>query len=114
MEIKIDIDQRDIEQKIKDKATQLFSNVAHDALVRHFSNKRYISDGKVHDDKGDGLKEIEEMVENRFLDAEFRQRVDRFFEDNWVRIFEDCMTKAIQHRCNAIAFAKVKEKKSQD
>jgi hypothetical protein len=56
--------------------------------------------------KGDGLKEIEELIANRFLEPQSQQAVAAYFEDNWKRVFEECMTKALQHKANAIVFAK--------
>lgn len=58
---------------------------------------------------GDGYKEIDNLIADRFLDDKFKQEMNTLFEENWKRIFEECMTKALQHKANAIAFAKTKE-----
>jgi hypothetical protein len=62
-----------------------------------------------HIEKGDGLKQIEDFITEKFCSYEFRQRAEKFANENWERIFEECLTKALQHKANAIAFANAKD-----
>lgn len=62
---------------------------------------------------GPGTQQIEDFIVGRFIDDEGMNRyMEKFFNENFDRILEECMTAAIQHQCNRFAFQKANEKKS--
>lgn len=61
--------------------------------------------------KGPGTVEIEDMVIKKYADPEFNKKLNTFFEENWQRIFEEGMTKALHHKANGVVFSKTKEMK---
>lgn len=108
MEFKFNIDttamEKDIQAKMVDKMRMRCSS-----NVESFfdSVRTRIVDSKWEYESGDGLKQINEMIENKFLDPKFQESMDRFFDHNWEKIFEECMMRALQHKANGIAFNKV-------
>lgn len=116
MDIKIQIDVSKIQEQITRNLQKELESAAGGHVSEFFAARRmntwpdgYDSPKVIQVVKGSGLKEIEEMVANRYLDPKFQKEMADFFEENWKAIFKECMTKAIQHKANAIAFAKVKE-----
>lgn len=109
MDFKISIDSRAIEKQIDDDMKKRFALAAEKATRDIFSANRYIKEGKVIREVGAGLQEIEDRVIGKFSDPSFIKEIDAFFEENWKAIFEKAITKAIEHKANAIAFAKAKE-----
>ena len=61
--------------------------------------------------KGPGVEMIEDWLAEKFIeDSESYERLKKCFDENFDRIFNECMEKAIQHHCNAIAFKLTAEK----
>lgn len=115
MDFKFSIDQESIKKDIA-KTLEHESKIA----VRNSINA-FFKDGSEHyrtpkgeaavrKVKGIGTTEIEEMVASKFLDESFQKRLNSYFDENWERILGECMEKAIQHKANALVFAKTKEK----
>jgi len=55
-------------------------------------------------EKGLGLQQIDEAIANRFMDPRFQAHLDKFFDENWEKIYKECMTRALQHKANGVAF----------
>ena len=107
MDFKLTIDITKIESDLKEQLTTRMRNVVVNQTTNFFDKeRRALVNGVWQYDKGDGLKQIDEMIENKFLDPKFQESLDRFFEHNWEAIFKECMTKALQHKANGIAFNK--------
>lgn len=61
--------------------------------------------------KGPGVVMIEDWLTEKFIEeSESYGLLKKHFDENFDRIFNECMEKAIQHRCNAIAFKLTAEK----
>lgn len=56
---------------------------------------------------GAGLAEIEDMIIKKYADEEFQEKLTKYFDDNWEKIFARCMERALQHKANGIAFNKM-------
>lgn len=56
---------------------------------------------------GIGLKHIDDGIADRFLDPRFQAHLDKFFDENWEQIYKECMTRALQHKANGVAFNRV-------
>lgn len=60
---------------------------------------------------GAGLLLIREFLEKKFDDPATLQHMHNYFDNNFERIMEEAMQKAIQHKANAFVFQKTKDKK---
>ena len=112
------IDVEEISKEITERAKALFKNeytVAVTSQIRkYFSVERFI-DPKDHTKlvyiKGPGIEMIDDWLVEKFIkDSENQARLQKYFDEHFDRIFEECMEKAIQHRCNALAFKLTAEK----
>lgn len=63
---------------------------------------------------GPGTLELEKFLDDKFGSPEFQAQMEKFFNENFNKIFQYCMTKAIQHYCNKKAFEMMKEKETND
>lgn len=97
--------QKQLEDKMKNACSGEIIDFFNKRIERNYNKDTYAYDR--HETKGDGLKQIDEMITNKFLDPKFQESMDRFFEHHWERIFEECMTRALQHKANGIAFNKM-------
>lgn len=114
MEFKVELDESKIKKNLTEKLSTDAQSVVNQTINEFFSqNTQHFRDNKGELTfkvvKGAGRLEIEDMVANKFLDEEFKKKMNDYFEKNWERVFEDCMTKALQHKANAVVFAKTKE-----
>lgn len=107
----IDLD----EQKINRELSERFEAITRNRINKFFNEtsiRRYNAQTGIHQfetELGDGLKQIDDFITEKFCSDEFRQRAEKFANENWERIFEECLTKALQHKANAIAFATAKD-----
>ena len=64
--------------------------------------------------KGPGVEMIEDWLAEKFIeDSESYERLKKCFDENFDRIFNECIEKAIQRHCNKAAFRLIAEKGSQ-
>ena len=112
------IDIEGISKEITDKAKALFKNeytVAVTSQIRkYFSVERFPDPkdrSKLIHVKGPGVEMIDDWLDEKFIkDSENQARLQKYFDEHFDRIFEECMEKAIQHHCNALAFKLTAEK----
>lgn len=113
MEFKFNIDSSSIEKELQENLTTQMRNA-----IRNNTNNFFTQINVGYYDKeqykyinnklrGDGLKTIDEMIANKFLDPKFQESMNKFFDHNWERIFEECMMRALQHKANGVAFNKL-------
>lgn len=112
MEFKINIDTGSMEKKLQETLTSQLRDSIEKRSKDFFNVQRKAGTdekGKwiIITEKGDGIKEIDEMIANKFLDPKFQESMQKFFDHNWERIFEECMIRALQHKANGIAFNKM-------
>ena len=112
MDFKFNIDTSSMEKELKEDLTSKMRNACKDQTHSFFSiNRTAVKDDKgnfkIIKESGDGLKTIDDMIANKFLDPKFQESMQRFFDHNWEEIFKECMTRALQHKANGIAFNKM-------
>lgn len=60
---------------------------------------------------GPGYQQIDTFITEKFCDdAGMKAYMEKFFIENYERIMDSCLEKAITHQCNKLAFAAVQEK----
>jgi hypothetical protein len=103
------------EEKLNRELSEQFQSAARHRIRMFFDENKTFTRNLAtgiydrHIEKGDGLRQIEDFITEKFCSDEFKQRAEKFANENWERIFEECLTKALQHKANAIAFATAKE-----
>ena len=112
MQFNFDIDVKSFQEEAVKKLQEKMRAAVMTEVDNFFGQTSYYREGKIVRVNAPGRQEIVEIMEKKFIDDNFKKNAEKFFEDNWKRIFEECMTKAIQHKANAIAFAKTKELKT--
>lgn len=108
----------EIASSIKEKAEALFKTefavTATSEIRKYFGISRSQDPrdrNKIITIKGPGVEMIEDWLTEKFIkDSENYLRLEKYFDENFDRIFDECMERAIQHRCNAIAFKRTAEK----
>ena len=60
---------------------------------------------------GAGEEKIDEFITEKFCSDSMNAEFEQFFCDNYQRIMEECMTRAIQHNFNRLAFARMRKEK---
>lgn len=112
MEFKINVDTREEQKEMERKALAAFRQSATSSISNHFANRSHYSDldKKVIKVKGPGTFEIEERIDKFFGDPKTIQQMDNFFDENFTRIMEETMTKALQHHCNRLVFSRARNK----
>lgn len=60
---------------------------------------------------GAGEEKIDEFITKKFCSESMDAEFERFFDENYQRIMEECMTRAIQHNFNRLAFARMRKEK---
>ncbi len=108
----------EIASSVKEKAEALFKTefavTATSEIRKYFSISRSQDPrdrNKIITIKGPGVEMIEGWLTEKFIkDSENYLRLEKYFDENFDRIFDECMERAIQHHCNAIAFKRTAEK----
>ena len=108
----------EIASSVKEKAEALFKTefaaTATAEIRKYFGIARYQDPkdrNKIITTKGPGIEMIDDWLAEKFIkDSESYERLRKCFDENFDRIFNECMEKAIRHRCNAIAFKLTAEK----
>ena len=60
---------------------------------------------------GPGYQQIDTFITEKFCDdAGMKAYMEKFFIENYERIMDSCLEKAMTHHCNKLAFAAVQEK----
>lgn len=111
----------EIASSIKEKAEALFKTefavTATSEIRKYFGIVRCQDPkdrNKIITIKGPGVEMIEDWLAEKFIeDSESYERLKKCFDENFDRIFNECMEKAIQHYCNKAAFRLTAEKGSQ-
>lgn len=102
--------------QIKKCETQMidqFEKAAISNIIMFFNNnkKHCFNPGtqKIEEisEKGIGFQQIETLITEKFLSEKFQKEMSDFFDDNWKRIYEQCLTRALQHKANGVAFNKL-------
>ena len=109
MEIKINVDLSSMSKRLEDQMKKEAENTAASKITHFFAIRKDFNHATrlFEITSGIGAKDIEEHISKKYLTADFQDQLDQFFEENWKRIFEEAMTKALQHKANGIAFNKV-------
>lgn len=100
-------------KELEKYALATFKQTARNSIQEHFQNSvRYSPDipGKTIKLEGPGTLEINETLAKFFDDPKTLQRMDKFFNENFDRIMEETMTKALQHHCNRLIFSRTRNK----
>lgn len=86
---------------------------AMDAIEKHFEDTRiHTGGGRFQHIRGAGAIAIDDFIVTKYIDeAGMQTYMQKFFDENYHRIMDECLTKAITHQCNRLAFAKVQEMK---
>ena len=108
----------EIASSVKEKAEAVFKTeftVTATSEIRKYFGIARCQDpkdrNKIVTIKGPGVEMIDDWLAEKFVeDGETYARLKKYFDENFERIFNECMEKAIQHRCNAIAFKLTAEK----
>lgn len=117
MDIKISFDETDTNKEFVSRLQAAYKYSGLQLIEKFFENRtvsRYdaATGIKVTETiQGDGVKEIEHFITKKFCDPLFQERIDTYFEENWERIFEECMVKALTHKANGVAFNRMKDLK---
>ena len=111
----------EIASSVKEKAEVLFKTEFADTTASEI--RKYFGIVRCQDPKdrnkiitikGPGVEMIEDWLAEKFIeDSESYERLKKCFDENFDRIFNECMEKAIQHHCNKAAFRLTAEKGSQ-
>ena len=111
----------EIASSVKEKAEALFKTEFADTTTSEI--RKYFGIVRCQDPKdrnkiitikGPGVEMIEDWLAEKFIeDSESYERLKKCFDENFDRIFNECMEKAIQHHCNKVAFRLTAEKGSQ-
>lgn len=111
----------EIASSVKEKAEVLFKTEFADTTTSEI--RKYFGIVRCQDPrdrnkiitiKGPGVEMIEDWLAEKFIeDSESYERLKKCFDENFDRIFNECMEKAIQRRCNKAAFRLTAEKGSQ-
>ena len=112
----------EIASSVKEKAEVLFKTEFADTTTSEI--RKYFGIVRCQDPKdrnkiitikGPGVEMIEDWLAEKFIeDSESYERLKKCFDENFDRIFNECMEKAIQHHCNKAAFRLTAEKGSQN
>jgi superfamily II DNA or RNA helicase len=112
--LNIGFDAADLQKQFEEELLQEFKRTAAQQIGRFFrTDRQYVpsAGGKaLVTTKGAGVLLIEEFLQKKWDDPNTQERMQRYFDNNFDRIMEESMQKAIQHKTNAMAFAKTKER----
>lgn len=83
------------------------------AIDHHFEDTRvHTGKNEFRRIRGAGTIAIEDFIVTKYIDeAGMQAYMQKFFDENYHRIMDECLTKAITHHCNRLAFAKVEQMK---
>lgn len=109
MQFNFKIDKGMYEKQIQEAFENKFKSAALSEIQWFFGTKTEITTSGIKLNKNPGLKEIEDIITKKFCDPKFVADAEKFIEDNWRSIFEQCLTKALQHKANAMSFSKAKK-----
>ena len=72
--------------------------------------------GSPHDKtkQGSGYKEVDELITNRFLSPDFQRKVHKYFDDSWERMFQEVMTKRLEHLANQMVTERLETIRKED
>jgi len=113
MDFKLSVDTKSIEDIAKTKMKQDMQAAIMKSISSFFSTESLLVfnlETRSHEraqKKGDGLKQIEEFIEDKFLDSKFQESMEKYFDHHWEEIFKACMVRALQHKANGIAFNRI-------
>lgn len=97
------IDEEKEKKRIEESYRKAFLNSAHNYVDRLFR------DGRFDGNKGPGYQIVESFIEDELLKEKSEKIARAYIDNNWERILHEAMEKALTHKANKIAFAKVKE-----
>jgi hypothetical protein len=109
MQLNIKIDSDKYAKQLQETFENRFKEAAISEIRWFFDSKAEITTTGIKRTKNPGLQEIEDIITKKFCDAKFVADAEKFIEDNWRRIFEECLTKALQHKANAMSFSEAKK-----
>ena len=106
-----------ITERIKAEFTTLAHRTASDMVTKHFSKYNMHTQGGVIKMTGPGYLEIEAMLDKLFGSEKMKEKMQKFFDENYDRIFAETMEEAMKHGirkeifdvARAMASAKAKE-----
>lgn len=101
----------EIEGELRKEFIARMKSTAMNAIEKHFEDRRvHTGVNEFTHIRGPGTIEIDDFIIKKYIDeAGMKAYMERFFNENYQRIMDECMTKAIAHHCNRLAFAKVQE-----
>ena len=103
MKLSFDLNQTQIEKEMKER----FEKEARESLSNQIT-RFFRSPTPLQPSPGIGFSEIETMMINKASSPEFKDKFERWFEQNWERIFEEQMKVAMLHRAKAMVWSRSK------
>jgi uncharacterized membrane protein YheB (UPF0754 family) len=104
-EFKINIDTNDLMKQAEQSAKTKFANLANEVI-------NYIIFNIFHDSplrgKGIGNQHLEEQILKMLSGEESERILQDFYKNNWERILQESMEKAMRHKANALAFGSLR------
>ena len=86
-----------ITERIKAEFTTLAHRAASDMVTKHFSKYNMHTQGGVIKMTGPGYLEIEAMLDKLFGSEKMKEKMQKFFDENYDRIFAETMEEAMKH-----------------
>ena len=86
-----------ITERIKAEFTTLAHRTASDMVTKHFSKYNIRTQGGVKKVTGPGYLEIEDMLDKLFGSEKMKEKMQKFFDENYDRIFAETMEEAMKH-----------------
>lgn len=83
--------------RIKVEFTALAHRSASELVSSHFSKRKVTTANGTTTVTGPGYLELEEMLDKLFGSEKMRERMQKYFDDNFDRIFAATMDEAISH-----------------
>lgn len=97
------------EETLKEAESQMqkaFRQTCNHEINTFFSeNERYIG-RELQKNPGAGLLLIRDFLEKKFDNPKTLERMEAYFDNNFDRIMEEAMQKALQHKANGFVFGK--------
>lgn len=106
----LSFDPQPILKEAEERIKKEFKQATAAQIEAFFSEKQRWGDKGVEKVSGAGLLLIRDFLEKKFDDPKTLEKMQKYFDDNFDRIMEECMQKALQHKANAFVFQKAKDK----
>ena len=86
-----------ITERVKSEFMTLAHRTSADMVNKHFSKYNMYTQGGVKKMIGPGYLEIEDMLDKLFGSEKMKEKMQKFFDENYDRIFAETMEEAMKH-----------------